>query len=195
MPAFRYAGRVVAGFLATSKGCSYFPFSGTTLATVAADVKAHRQTKSALHFDPKHPLSVALVRKLLKARITETEGNGPRSRTHDGRRVARRRLEERREGSPRRRRRRREGRRSGNVLADGSDEVRRDARETPERMSSSTMTTRCSSRCSSGPSSARTSARQSAAVRWQWARSLPAIRGPPCPPPHVAQSPEASVAS
>jgi len=194
MPAFRYAGRVVAGFLATSKGCSYFPFSGTTLATVAADVKAHRQTKSALHFDPKHPLSVALVRKLLKARITETEGNGPRSRTHDGRRVARRRLEERREGSPRRRRRR-EGRRSGNVLADGSDEVRRDARETPERMSSSTMTTRCSSRCSSGPSSARTSARQSAAVRWQWARSLPAIRGPPCPPPHVAQSPEASVAS
>src|SRR5258706_4284588 len=53
MPAFRYAGHVVAGFLATSKGCSYFPFSGTTLATLAADVKKYDRTKSALHFDPK----------------------------------------------------------------------------------------------------------------------------------------------
>jgi uncharacterized protein YdhG (YjbR/CyaY superfamily) len=76
MPAFRHDGRVVAGFLATSKGCSYFPFSGTTLATVAADVKAYDQTKSALHFDPKHPLPVALVRKLLKARIAEIDGRG-----------------------------------------------------------------------------------------------------------------------
>ena len=74
MPAFRYAGHVVAGFLATRKGCSYFPFSGTTLATVAADVKAYAQTKSALHFDETHPLPVALVRKLLKARIAESEG-------------------------------------------------------------------------------------------------------------------------
>jgi uncharacterized protein YdhG (YjbR/CyaY superfamily) len=76
MPAFRYRGRVVAGFLATSKGCSYFPFSGTTLATLAAVLKAYSQTKSALHFDPKHPLPVTLVRKLLKARIAEVEGKG-----------------------------------------------------------------------------------------------------------------------
>ena len=80
MPAFRYAGHVVAGFLATSKGCSYFPFSGTTLATVAADVKTYHQTKSALHFDPTHPLPVALVRKLLKTRISEIEGGVPAKR-------------------------------------------------------------------------------------------------------------------
>jgi uncharacterized protein YdhG (YjbR/CyaY superfamily) len=77
MPAFRHAGHVVAGFSATSKGCSYFPFSGTTLATVAADVKTYSQTKSALHFDPKHPLPVALVRKLLEARIAETKRSEP----------------------------------------------------------------------------------------------------------------------
>jgi uncharacterized protein YdhG (YjbR/CyaY superfamily) len=76
MPAFRYAGRVVAGFQATSTGCSYYPFSGTTLTTVAADVKAHGRTKSALHFDPKRPLPAALVRKLLEARIAEGEGEG-----------------------------------------------------------------------------------------------------------------------
>jgi hypothetical protein len=31
-----------------------------------------REAKSALHFDPKRPLPVMLVRKLLRARIAET---------------------------------------------------------------------------------------------------------------------------
>lgn len=71
MPAFRYEGHVVAGFLATRKGCSYFPFSGTTLATVADTVRAYGQTKSALHFDPTKGLPATVVRKLLRARIAE----------------------------------------------------------------------------------------------------------------------------
>lgn len=71
MPAFRVDGRVVAGFLATSKGCSYFPFSGTTLATVGASIASYSQTKSALHFDPAKPLPRALVKKLLDARMAE----------------------------------------------------------------------------------------------------------------------------
>src|SRR6202142_3634432 len=29
MPAFRSQGRIIAGFQATSRGCSYYPFSGT----------------------------------------------------------------------------------------------------------------------------------------------------------------------
>ena len=71
MPGFRYRGKVVAGFLATTKGCSYFPFSGTTLGTLAAELRGYSQTKSALHFTPDKPLSVALVRRLLNARIAE----------------------------------------------------------------------------------------------------------------------------
>jgi uncharacterized protein YdhG (YjbR/CyaY superfamily) len=71
LPAFRYDGRIVAGFAATKSGCSYFPFSGTTLKTLAADLAKYSQTKSALHFDPAKPLSKALVQKLLKARIAE----------------------------------------------------------------------------------------------------------------------------
>ena len=73
MPAFRFEGHVVAGFLATQKGCSYFPFSGTTLATLADALVAYDQTKSALHFDTKRPLSTTLVRKLLKTRLAETQ--------------------------------------------------------------------------------------------------------------------------
>src|SRR5689334_18071793 len=60
MPAFRHAGQVVAGFLATAKGCSYFPFSGTTLSTLSSELADYDKTKSALHFDPKRPLPVAL---------------------------------------------------------------------------------------------------------------------------------------
>ena len=77
LPAFRFNGRVIAGFSATSKGCSYYPFSGTTLKTLAGDLQGFSQTKSALHFGPDKPLPTALVRKLLKARIAE----GQRRRT------------------------------------------------------------------------------------------------------------------
>jgi uncharacterized protein YdhG (YjbR/CyaY superfamily) len=73
LPAFRLDGVVVAGFSATTKGCSYFPFSGTTLTTLAKDVAKYDQTKGSLHFSPQKPLPLALVRKLIKARIAERE--------------------------------------------------------------------------------------------------------------------------
>lgn len=72
IPAFRLDGKVFAGFAATKKGFSYFPFSGQTLATLADDVADFSKTKSALHFDTKqHPLSGALVKKLIQARRAE----------------------------------------------------------------------------------------------------------------------------
>jgi uncharacterized protein YdhG (YjbR/CyaY superfamily) len=73
IPAFRLDGVVVAGFSARTRGCSYFPFSGSTLATLADDLRGHDKTKSALHFDAGRPLSATLVRKLLRARIAETK--------------------------------------------------------------------------------------------------------------------------
>lgn len=71
MPAFRLDGRIVAGFAATAKGCSYFPFSGSTLRTLASYLKGYGGTKGSLHFDPAKPLPATLVRKLIKARIAE----------------------------------------------------------------------------------------------------------------------------
>jgi uncharacterized protein YdhG (YjbR/CyaY superfamily) len=84
LPAFRYGGRVIAGFSATSKGCSYYPFSGTTLKTVAADVKGYGQTKSALHFGPDRPLPAALIRKLLRTRIAEVAERGTAAKVGRG---------------------------------------------------------------------------------------------------------------
>jgi uncharacterized protein YdhG (YjbR/CyaY superfamily) len=86
IPAFRLGGNVVAGFCATSKGCSYFPFSGSTLATLAYELARYETTKSALHFRPEKPLPVDLVRKLIKARLAETTkreaSTSRRSRPH-----------------------------------------------------------------------------------------------------------------
>jgi len=77
MPAFRFNGHVVAGFLSTSRGCSFFPFSGTTLDSVAAELSGYSRTKSALHFDPARGLPTLLVRKLLKARQAELPVSTP----------------------------------------------------------------------------------------------------------------------
>lgn len=74
IPAFRLDGAVVAGFCATAKGCSYFPFSGSTLGALAEYLQDYDQTKSSLHFHPDKPLPATLVRKLIKARIAERKG-------------------------------------------------------------------------------------------------------------------------
>ena len=71
IPAFRLDGAVVAGFCATAKGCSYFPFSGTTFKTLAGELRDYSKTKSSLHFAADVPLPATLVRKLIKARIAE----------------------------------------------------------------------------------------------------------------------------
>lgn len=73
MPAFRLPGGVVAGFQATKNGGLYYPFSGSTLASVARVVRAYGQTKSALHFLPEKLLPLTLVRRLIKARMAEIE--------------------------------------------------------------------------------------------------------------------------
>lgn len=71
LPAFRLDGVVVAGFCATAKGCSYFPFSGKTLETLAHALEGYERTKGSLHFSPDRPLPVSLVRRLIGTRIAE----------------------------------------------------------------------------------------------------------------------------
>jgi uncharacterized protein YdhG (YjbR/CyaY superfamily) len=74
IPAFRLNGEVIAGFCATSEGCSYFPFSGSTLKSLARDLRGYDQTKGSLHFSPDQPLPTELVRKLIRARINRAKG-------------------------------------------------------------------------------------------------------------------------
>ena len=85
MPAFRVRGRVVAGFAATAKGYSYYPFSGSTLGTLAGELAGYQRTKSALHVPLEASLPAALVRKLIAARVAE-RASPARKRGGGGRR-------------------------------------------------------------------------------------------------------------
>lgn len=71
LPAIRLDGRVLVYFGATTKHCSFFPGSGTTVAAHARLLQDYDTSKGTIRFQPGKPLPVALVRKLIKARIAE----------------------------------------------------------------------------------------------------------------------------
>ncbi len=71
IPAFRVGGDVVAGFASFTKHMSYFPFSGSVLAQLSAEISAFTHTKSALHFTVDHPLPDTLIERLLAVRRAE----------------------------------------------------------------------------------------------------------------------------
>jgi uncharacterized protein YdhG (YjbR/CyaY superfamily) len=77
MPAFRVDGRVVAGFQATARGGSFYPFSGGTLDAMGDALEGFGRTKSALHFDADRPLPASLVRRLLRTRLAEARRGAP----------------------------------------------------------------------------------------------------------------------
>jgi len=73
MPAFRLEGKLIAGFRAAAKHCSYHPMSGATVATLGAELAAYETGPGTIRFAAASPLPATLVRKLVKARIAEVE--------------------------------------------------------------------------------------------------------------------------
>ena len=73
MPAFRLDGKLIAGFRAAAKHCSYHPMSGMTVATLRAELNRYGTSRGTIRFSPRTGLPKALVRKLVKARIAEQE--------------------------------------------------------------------------------------------------------------------------
>jgi uncharacterized protein YdhG (YjbR/CyaY superfamily) len=72
--AFRLNGKVLVGFGASAKHCTFYPMSGSTVAAHQDELKNYETTKGSIHFQPDKPLPAALVRKLIKARIMENGG-------------------------------------------------------------------------------------------------------------------------
>jgi uncharacterized protein YdhG (YjbR/CyaY superfamily) len=71
IPAFRLNGRSLVFFGAWANHCSFYPGSSTTLKNFRTDLKPFQVTKGTIRFSPDKPLPIALVKKLLKARIAE----------------------------------------------------------------------------------------------------------------------------
>ncbi len=71
MPAFKVAGKTVAGFAAFKHHLSYLPHSGSVLAALAGDVSGYDTSKGALRFAIDKPLPKHLVKKLITVRLRE----------------------------------------------------------------------------------------------------------------------------
>jgi len=71
--AFRLNGMLV-GFGATASHCAFYLMSATTVAAHEAELRGYDTSKGTIRFQADKPLPVALVRKLVKARIAENGG-------------------------------------------------------------------------------------------------------------------------
>ena len=71
LPAFRLDGRPLVCFVATANHCSFYPMSPAVIRANAADLKGFDTSKGTIRFSAETPLSDAIVRKLVKARIAE----------------------------------------------------------------------------------------------------------------------------
>jgi uncharacterized protein YdhG (YjbR/CyaY superfamily) len=73
MPAFRLNGKLIAGFRAAANHCSFHPMSGRTVRTLRAELAAYETSAGTIRFAARQGLPVSLVKKLVKARISELE--------------------------------------------------------------------------------------------------------------------------
>ena len=73
LPAFRQHGMLVA-FGATSSRCAFYLMSSTTVEAHQDALERYDTSKGTIRFPADKPLPVALVRKLVKARIAENLG-------------------------------------------------------------------------------------------------------------------------
>lgn len=80
IPAFRLDGRLLVGFCAAAKHCSFFPMSSSIIAAHIAELKDYDTSKGTIRFQPDKPLSAAFVRKIVKGRIAENRARKSGSR-------------------------------------------------------------------------------------------------------------------
>jgi uncharacterized protein YdhG (YjbR/CyaY superfamily) len=80
LAAFRLNGRPLVAFGATTNHCAFYPMSSSTVEAHKDELKDYDTSKGAIRFQADKPLPVALVRKLVKARIAENMGRGRKSK-------------------------------------------------------------------------------------------------------------------
>ena len=72
IPAFKYNKGVLVWFAAFSDHCSLFP-TAAVIEAFKSELKGFSTSKGTIQFPTDKPLPTALVKKLVKARITQIE--------------------------------------------------------------------------------------------------------------------------
>lgn len=74
LAAFRLGGKPLVAFGASGGHCSFFPMTGHTVAAFREELKGFETSKGTIRFQPGRPLPIALVRRIVKARVEELKG-------------------------------------------------------------------------------------------------------------------------
>jgi uncharacterized protein YdhG (YjbR/CyaY superfamily) len=80
IPAFRLNGRSLVFFGAWANHCALYPGSSATLKKFRNELRDFQTSKGTLRFSPDNPLPVALVKKLVKARVAQIGDDRTRSK-------------------------------------------------------------------------------------------------------------------
>ena len=81
MPIYKYGGRPLVGFAGYKKHYGFYLMSFAVMTAYDAEVKDYRSSKYTLQFPVAEPVPVALVKKLVKARVAEVDARPPRTAT------------------------------------------------------------------------------------------------------------------
>ena len=73
IPMWRLDGRGLVSLTAGKKHCSFFVQSYAVLERYASEIDTYRVGKATMAFTPEKPLPIALVRKIVRARVREVE--------------------------------------------------------------------------------------------------------------------------
>ena len=71
IPAFRYKG-ILVWFAAFSSHCSLFP-TASVIAEFKDDLKSYATSRGTIHFPLDKPLPIALIKKIVMARVAQIE--------------------------------------------------------------------------------------------------------------------------
>jgi uncharacterized protein YdhG (YjbR/CyaY superfamily) len=72
IPGFRLNGRSFLWYAAWAKHYSLYPVTAAMRAVLAAESEAFETSKGTIRFPAERPLPLAFIRKLVKARLSET---------------------------------------------------------------------------------------------------------------------------
>ena len=71
VPAFKVAGKTIAGFAAFKSHLSYLPHSGSVFPQLKDELRGYSTSSGALRFGIDQPLPVPLVEKLIAVRLQQ----------------------------------------------------------------------------------------------------------------------------